>query len=80
MSQPSNAIKVPHYVYEDLEFIRASGITNMFAYNTVKQLCQLMEFHDTYEWLSQNKAEYVRGICQGIESNALSLDNESVEL
>ena len=61
------AIRIPAEVYEGLETVRRSGLTNMLDRPQVARLAEEFGFHETAEWIRTHKDEYARGIFQGFE-------------
>lgn len=60
-------IKVSKKVYEGLEFVRESGLTNMFDYHAVQHIAFDNNYYETVDWMENNKTEYAKGIFEGFE-------------
>jgi hypothetical protein len=59
-------VSVSQGVYEGLEAVRKSGITNMFDMKNVKELASSMGYKETIDWLDKvDKEEYARLILEG---------------
>lgn len=61
-------VRVPKKVYEGLEAVRQSGLTNMLDYNVVMKIASDMDYHEAVVWLHDNKRAYGRGVFEGIEA------------
>lgn len=60
-------VAVPREVFEGLEAVRRSGLTNMLDRPVVAELAQEMGFHWTAEWVRGNRDLYARAIFHGFE-------------
>jgi hypothetical protein len=60
-------IQVPKKVYEGLEAVRSSGVTNMFDYPKVIYFAGEWGYEETVQWLKEHKKEYSLGVFQGFE-------------
>ena len=60
-------IRVPSDVFEGLEAVRRSNLTNMLDRPMVAKLAAEMGFFDTAEWLLDHRKEYAEGIFRGFE-------------
>ena len=60
-------VKVSQKVLDGLEFVRDSGLTNMFDYNTVQRIAFDNDYFETVTWMEENKDVYVQGIFSGFE-------------
>jgi hypothetical protein len=58
-------VPIPADVFEGLEAIRRSGLTNMFDRPRVIEIAELWGFDATADWLSENRNLYAQGIFQG---------------
>jgi 6-phosphogluconate dehydrogenase (decarboxylating) len=54
-------------IYDGLEFVRSSGLTNMFDWNEVRRLLKQFGYLVAYKWVTDNKKEYSQGIFEGFE-------------
>jgi len=52
-------------IREQIHFIRASGVTNMFDVNRVRQEAYVRSFYELVLYLEEHKAEYSRFILTG---------------
>lgn len=71
-TRTSTPVVVPHNVFEGLEAVRQSGLTNMLHTSRVAELARADGFEATYQWLqdSKNSAAFVRGVFNGVEPDA----------
>lgn len=60
-------VKVPQKVYDGIEAVRKSGLTNMLDRNAVQTLCDKMKFYDAVIRIGDNEREYARAIFEGFE-------------
>ena len=60
-------IRIPKRVYEGLEAVRKSGLTNMFDRPRVAELAEEFGFQEAADWVRSHKSEYAKGIFQGFE-------------
>ncbi|MDP8971750.1 MAG: DUF5049 domain-containing protein [Actinomycetota bacterium] len=68
MSEPEGEqAKIPAEVVEGLEFVRASGETNIFDLPRVAQLAIRAGYTQTADWIlgEENREAYVRGVLYG---------------
>lgn len=67
MPQPEqNGVEISKEVFEGLEFIRQSGMTNMLDRPTVLQLAREWEFEATADWIeSADRRTYAELIFKG---------------
>ena len=63
-------IKVSKKVFEGLEAVRYSAITNMFDTNAVIHYARLLGYKETVKWVSENKQEYSQGLLSGFEAGS----------
>lgn len=77
MPQPEkNGVEISREVFEDLEFIRQSGMTNMLDRPTMLQLARAWEFDATADWIeSADMKTYAELIFKG----PIVVDDEPVE-
>ena len=54
-------------VFEGLEEVRLSGLTNMLDRPRVIELARMMGYDETAEWLSEHRSEYAQLIFNGAE-------------
>jgi hypothetical protein len=60
-------IMVSEEVFEGLEAVRRSGITNMFDRPRVIEIAEMMGYDETAEWLVSNRNLYSQGLFQGFQ-------------
>lgn len=58
---------VDRVVYDGLEFVRKSGLTNMFDFNMVCHLLKQFGYQRAYEWVSTHKEMYAHGLLEGFD-------------
>lgn len=60
-----NAVRVPREVFEGIETVRLSGLTNMLDRPRVAEIAEDMGFDQTAAWVTANRDLYARGIFRG---------------
>ena len=60
-------IAVSAEVFEGLEAVRTSGLTNMFDRPRVIEIAEMMGYDETAEWLASNRNLYSQGLFQGFQ-------------
>ena len=63
MNEP---IPVPRAVYDRLEAVRSSGLTKMLDQPKVAELAEEIGFHETAEWVREDRGRYARAVFAGI--------------
>ncbi len=58
-------VPIPQHVYEVIDAIRRSGVTNMLDRPMVIEVARQMGFPDVAEWIDQNRPIYATGIFRG---------------
>lgn len=66
-TKEKGAVKIPYEVFEGLEAVRSSGLTNMFDRRVVIEIAETMGFDETVEWIRENRDLYAHGIFRGFE-------------
>jgi len=61
-------IVVPEAVMEGLEFVRGTGLSNMFDVNRVIGVALDYEYFNTARWIEENRHAYLQGIFAGFVS------------
>lgn len=61
----SEKICIPAAVWEGLEAVRQSGLTNMLDRPRVIEIAELWGYDETAEWLRENRQAYSEGIFVG---------------
>ena len=61
------AIKVTQKVFDGIEAVRNSGLTNMLDKYTVQRLCLDLEYYEAVVWIEDHNKEYARAIFEGFE-------------
>lgn len=59
-------IPVPRAVYDGIEAVRRSGLTNMFDRPRVAELAEEMGFDKAAAWVRQDRARYAAAVFRGI--------------
>lgn len=59
--------KIPLEIFRELEEIRVKGKYNMMNRKGVMEEAQKNNAYDLYEWIAENKEEYINGIINGFE-------------
>lgn len=60
-------IPIPAAVYDGLETVRRSGLTNMLDRPRVIEIAELWGYDETAAWLRENRRLYAEGIFQGFQ-------------
>lgn len=58
-------IAVTEEVFEGLEYVRSSGLVNMFSYSEVIHIADTAGFDETVKWMKKNQDDYIAGIFSG---------------
>ena len=58
-------IPIPAAVYDGLEAVRRSGLTNMLDRPRVIEIAELWGYDETAAWLRENRRLYAEGIFAG---------------
>jgi len=61
----SDKVHIPAVVWEGLEAVRQSGLTNMLDRPRVIEIAELWGYDETAEWLRENRTRYAEGIFAG---------------
>jgi len=70
-------VSIPAAVYEGLEAVRQSGLSNMLDRPRVIELAEMMGYDETAAWVRDHRSEYARLIFAGVsveEGGALCAD------
>ena len=62
-----DAIPVTREVFEGLEAVRRSGLTNMLDRHVVARLAEEMGYEESARWVRENGGLYSRAVFQGFE-------------
>lgn len=60
-------IKLSKEVFEGIEEVRQSGLTNMLDRSIVIQLCEKFGYPESASWIKEHKSEYIRLVFEGPE-------------
>jgi len=62
-------VPIPAAVFDGLEAVRRSGLTNMFDRPRVIEIAELWGYDAAAAWLRVNRALYAQGIFRGFRVN-----------
>ena len=57
--------KLAKTILDQIEFIRDTGLTNMFVTGAVKRLAKELEFDELAEYITKNPSKYCKVIMTG---------------
>lgn len=60
-------VPIPAAVFDGLEAVRRSGLTNMLDRLRVIEIAELWDYDETAAWLRVNRILYAQGIFQGFQ-------------
>ncbi|HUT36143.1 MAG TPA: DUF5049 domain-containing protein [Planctomycetota bacterium] len=60
-------VRVPRKVFDGLEAVRTSGLTNMLDRPVVARLASEFSFGEAARWIEAHRKEYAEGIFRGFE-------------
>ena len=60
-------VPVTRAIFEGIEAVRLSGLTNMLDRAAVIEIAEGMGYEESARWLRENRGEYARAIFQGFE-------------
>ncbi len=63
----ASPVPVHRAVFEGIEAVRVSGLTNMLARDAVAQLCEAMGFRESALWVLENRGLYAQAVFHGFE-------------
>lgn len=61
-------VAVPRAVYDGLEAVRRSGLTNMLDRPRVAELAEEMGFEGAAAWVRENRGRYAAAVFRGIRA------------
>ena len=64
------AIPIPAAVWQGLEPVRRSGLTNMFDRPAVIQIAERLDFLETARWIEGHHGQYAEGLFKGFVVDA----------
>jgi hypothetical protein len=68
VSQPElGPVAVPREVFEGLEAVRLSGLTNMLDRPRVAEIAENMGFMAAAQWVREDRERYARAVFNGVE-------------
>lgn len=62
-------VLIPRLVYDVLEMIRRSGVTNMFDLENLKTIAEVMDEPETVEWLTDYPEHWMMAVMKGAEAD-----------
>ena len=63
--KPPAPISIPAAVWQGLESVRRSGLTNMFDRPAVIKIAEILGFHETARWIEGRHGQYAEGLFKG---------------
>lgn len=60
-----NKPQITQSVYDALETVRTTGVTNMFDVKTVLHILKVLGAEEARSWVKNNGNDYARGIMHG---------------
>lgn len=63
--EASAKVAVPAEVWQGINVVRYSGLTNMLDRPTVAKLAKQFGFHEAAKWTKEHPKEYAEGIFRG---------------
>ena len=67
MAPQHDRVRVPREVFEGIEAVRQSGLTNMLDCPAVAEIADAMGFEASARWLRAHRDLYARAIFHGFE-------------
>jgi len=64
---PGDRVGVPGEVFEGIEAVRLSGLTNMLDRPAVAEIAETMGYEESARWVREHRDLYARAIFQGFE-------------
>lgn len=64
---PGDRVRVPREVFEGIEAVRQSGLTNMLDRPAVAEIAEAMGFEASACWVREHRDRYARAIFHGFE-------------
>jgi len=64
---PGDRVGVPGEVFEGIEAVRLSGLTNMLDRPAVAEIAEAMGYEESARWVREHRDLYARAIFQGFE-------------
>ena len=63
--EPAALISIPADVWQGLESVRRSGLTNMFDRPAVIKIAEMLDFPETARWIEAHHGPYTEGLFKG---------------
>ena len=70
MAARNERVRVSPEVFEGLEAVRLSGLTNMLDRPAVAEIAEAMGYEDSACWVREHRDLFARGIFRGFEVEA----------
>jgi hypothetical protein len=64
---PGDRVRVPREVFEGIEAVRQSGLTNMLDRPAVAEIAEAMGFEESARWVREHRDLYARAIFHDFE-------------
>lgn len=64
---PGDRVRIPGEVFEGIEAVRQSGLTNMLDRPAVAEIAEEMGFEESARWVREHRDLYARAIFHGFE-------------
>ncbi len=64
-AEPAAPITLPADVWQGLESVRRSGLTNMFDRPAVIKIAEMLDFPETARWIEGHHGPYAEGLFKG---------------
>ena len=65
--EPATRVPVTRAIFDGIEVVRLSGLTNMLDRAAVIEIAEGMGYEESARWVRENRGEYARAIFQGFE-------------
>jgi hypothetical protein len=64
-SDRPDPVPVPHEIFQGIEAVRLSGLTNMLDRPAVAEIAEAMGFEESARWVREHRDLYARAVFQG---------------
>ncbi|MCC6310972.1 MAG: DUF5049 domain-containing protein [Trueperaceae bacterium] len=64
---PGDRIRIPRAVFQGIEAVRLSGLTNMLDRPAVAEIAEAMGFEESARWVREHRDLYAGAIFHGFE-------------
>jgi hypothetical protein len=69
-------IFVPKNVWDGLQAVRMSAVTNMLDVTEVIRCAKLLRFTETAQWIQDHERHYTEGVFRGFENRSVRRSGE----